>query len=60
MHYLYLQIYLHRHYLNPTNDRVQVVSAKSAPAAARNHCSTFVPDYQPVLDGEIKLDIYRR
>ena len=39
---------------------VQVVSAKSAPAAARTHCSTFVHDYQPVLDGEVKLDIYRR
>ena len=52
--------YLHRHYLNTINDRVQVVSAKSAPAAARTHCSTFVHDYQPVLDEEVKLDIYRR
>ena len=52
--------YLHRHYLNTTNDWVQVVSAKSAPAAARTHCSTFVHDYQPVLDGEVKLNIYRR
>ena len=60
-HYaLSISIYLHRHYLNTTIDLVQVVSAKSAPAAARTHCSTFVHDYQPVLDGEVKLDIYRR